>query len=365
MRLIKNHNKKNTLKVLFFASRPELNATSRYRINKLIPHLERAGIQCIVCPPFSNKLYSKLINVATKPTLIHVTAVSFFNRLVQLRHLRKCDIVVIQQELLRFFGPYFEYLIKLFNKRIIFDFDDANFALHKLTDDKPPSRFYDYSKTAKIIKLSDCVFAGSEYLKQYALQFTDNVVKIPTGIDIERYTPKSKYGQTPVIGWMGTSASLRYLTPMENVFSQLYQKGFDFSVKIVCNKPLHFKSFKMINKRWSLEDEVTDLNGFDIGIMPLPDDEFAQAKCGFKMIQYMAVGIPIVCSAVGENMIIGQDQGSCFLVHNEQQWIEKLSVLLADSHLRRTMGQRARRVVEAKYTVAKSAQQVVEIIRRL
>lgn len=213
--------------------------------------------------------------------------------------------------------------------------------------------------------LSDYVFVGSEHLKQYALQFTDNVAKIPTGADIERYTPKSIYGQTPVIGWMGTSASLKYLMPMENVFSGLNQKGFDFSVKIVCNQPFHFKSVKTTNKRWSLEDEIEDLKRFDIGIMPMPDDEFTRAKYGFKMIQYMAVGIPAVCSAVGENVTIGQGQDSCFLVHNEQQWIGKLSVLLADSRLQRTVGQRSRRVVEARYTVAKSAQRVIKIIRSL
>ena len=359
------NNRKKAVRVLFFAYRPELNATSRYRVYKLIPHLEEAGIKCIVCPPFSNRLYSRLINKPGKVTLVVVMVVSFFNRVIQLRHLAKCDVVVIQQELLRFFGPFLEHLVKFFKKKIIFDFDDANFALHQLANRKPQSRYYDYSKTAKIIKLSDYVLAGSEYLKDYAMQITDKVAKVPTSVDFERYTLKNVDAQKPVIGWIGTSSTLKYLEPMEDVFSQLRKEGADFSVKIVCNKPFVFSSVETIYKKWKLEDEIADLKSFDIGIMPMPDDQFARAKCGFKAIQYMAVGIPAVCSAVGENLIIAQHNNGCLAVNEQQQWVEKLSLLIRDSKLRKAIGRRAREMIENRYNLAKNCRQVIEIIRSL
>lgn len=360
-----NHNnKKRTLRVLFFAYRPELNATSRYRVYKLIPHLEKAGIECIVCPPFSSKLYLRLINKPSKAMMVVMMLVSFFNRVIQLRHLARCDVVVIQQELLRFFDPFLEYLVKFSKKKIIFDFDDANFALHQLANSKP-SRFYDYSKTAKIIKMSDYVLAGSEYLKDYAMQITDKVAKVPTSVDFERYTLKDFDGEKPVIGWMGTSSTLKYLEPMRAVFSQLREEGKNFSVKIVCNQPFEFNCIETIYKKWKLEDEIADLKSFDIGIMPITDDQYARAKCGFKAIQYMAVGVPAVCSAVGENLIIAKDNNGCLMVENQQQWVDNLSLLIDDSQLRKTLGHQARKMIEAKYNIAKNCSKIIEIIRSI
>lgn len=358
-------NKTNIGGIVFFASRPDRNASNRYRIYKMAEQMKQDGIECIVCPPYSNRLYSKLLNRPGKCILLVITIITFFNRIFQLRHLRKYRIAIVQQEMMRFFPPIFERLLKRWKIKLIFDFDDANFALHQLANSKSPSRYYDYSKTAKIIKLSDYVLAGSEYLKNYAMQITDKVAKVPTSVDFERYTLKNVDGHKPVIGWIGTSSSLKYLEPMEAVFSQLRQEGADFSVKIVCNLPFEFSSVETIYKKWKLEDEIEDLKSFDIGIMPISDDQYARAKCGFKIIQYMAVGIPVVCSPVGENVLIAGKQNSCLLADTMPQWVEKLSLLLADGKLRKTMGQYGRKTVGNNYTIHKNVERVLGVINSL
>lgn len=327
--------------------------------------MKQDGVECIVCPPYSNRLYSKLLNRPGKCILLVITIITFFNRIFQLRHLRKYRIAIVQQEMMRLFPPFFERLLKRWKIKLIFDFDDANFALQLLNNGRRPSRFYDYGKTEEIIRLSDYVLAGSEYLKKYARRFTDKVTKVPTAVDADRYTAKEGCGRPLVIGWIGSSATQKYLEPMESVFGELKQKGFDFTTKIVCDQPFNFKNIRTVNKTWALEDEISDLKSFDIGIMPMPDDEFSRAKCGFKIIQYMAVGIPVVCSPVGENVLIAGKQDSCLLADTMPQWVEKLSLLLADGELRKTMGQYGRKTVGDNYTIHKNVERVLGVINSL
>jgi glycosyltransferase involved in cell wall biosynthesis len=351
--------------IIFFASRPDWNASNRYRIYKLAQVLEQEGIKCIVCPPYSNTVYARLINRPGKLILFVTTVMTFFRRIWQMRHLRNYHIAVVQQEMMRLFPPLFEYFIKRCGKTLILDFDDANFALHQLAGRKYSWRLYDSRKTEKIIRISDYVFAGSDYLMEYARGFTDKTAKIPTAVDIERYSVKTGVNAYPVIGWMGSSATLKYLEPLDNVFEKLRQKGYQFTVRIVCNQPFHFKSVTADNKRWRLEDEIADLNSFDIGIMPMPDDEFSRAKCGFKIIQYMATGIPVVCSPVGENVRIAGRQDSCLLAGSGQEWVDKLSLLLDNPQLRQSMGQCGRKTVRQKYTIRENAIRIREIINAL
>jgi glycosyltransferase involved in cell wall biosynthesis len=352
-------------RIVFFASRPEWNASNRYRVYKLAEALRQEGIECVVCSPYSNAMYARLINRPGKFNLLLVTVITFFRRLWQLRHLRNYPIAVIQQEMMRLFPPFFESFIKRCGTLLILDCDDANFALDHLTGGKRRWRFYDPKKTETIIRMCDYVFAGSEYLANYARRLTDKVLWIPTAVDLERYPVRTGTNTCPVIGWMGSSTTLKYLEPLDEVFRILRQKGYNFTVRIVCNRPFEFKSITAENKVWRLEDEIADLNSFDIGIMPMPDDNFSRAKCGFKMIQYMATGIPVVCSPVGENVRIAGCQESCLLAGSEQEWSEKLAFLLDNPGRRETMGHHGRSRVSQTYTIRHNAIRIRELIDSL
>ncbi len=197
---------------------------------------------------------------------------------------------------------------------------------------------------------------GNEYLCNYALQFNRNVVLNPTTIDVQglhypSVIPATKNTDENVIGWTGSHSTLKYLYEIEPVIEQLERKYPSLQFIVIANqKPeMNLKSLRFIP--WSLETEIQDLSRIDIGIMPLPDDEWSKGKCGFKALQYMALGIPAVVSPVGVNsqLVVNGDTG--FLCSTRSQWLAALELLLADPSLRKEMGIRGRQKVIDEYSV--------------
>ncbi len=336
------------MKILFLAFRPEINAGARYRVYKYIPYLEKAGIKCDVVPPFSNRDYYNFIT--PKNLLIRWVIISkmLFNRILQILKSNHYDVMFIQNEFLPFKTTLFGTIISILNKKIIYDFEDAYFS----------------KKTEQIIKKSKYVIAGSNYLQSYALKYNKNVAVIPTSVDISRYQAKTDYESKNItIGWIGTPYGLNNLDLLDDVFNEL-KKNHAFTVKIVSSKNYAFESIKNINKKWRLEDEIDDLLSFDIGIMPLVNNEFNQGKCGFKLIQYLAVGVPVICSPIGVNKEIVQDGINGFWADTPDEWIKKLSLLIKNKELRISFGKKGRESIMDKYTIEKNHKNLISIIHK-
>ena len=218
-----------------------------------------------------------------------------------------------------------------------------------------------------MIKNSDFVIAGNEFLKREALLFNPNVEVIPTAIDQERYRLKAypvQQGKV-TLGWIGDHGSIHYLEKMRPLFERVGERYPHVELKIVCDTFFDCDRMKVIKKAWSSEEEVADLQGFDIGLMPLVDDPWSWGKCGLKIIQYQGVGVPVVCTPVGINKDLVEDGINGYWAMTQEEWEKKLSLLIEDSQLRERMGREGRKRVLENYTYQASAPRLFALLERM
>lgn len=278
------------------------------------------------------------------------------------------DVVVIQKPLLpgKLF-PFLELLIGLVNPRILFDFDDARFIYHERTSRERRNwlyrKFEDRTNIERIISRAAHVTPGNSFLANFASRYNRNVTIVPTPIDVDRFVPHEGF-ENPgrelvsgpiVIGWIGTSGNLRYVEALAQVFREI-QETHDIELCIVCNpitRSLALDGVKWRWVDWTLESELAELHKFTIGIMPLDDSIWERGKCGFKLLQYMACGIPIIGSPVGVNLEIIEDGENGFLADSPEAWKTRIVRLIGDEKLRRKFAARGRSTVVANYALDK------------
>jgi len=352
------------IKILFLVPYPTAGASNRIRVEQFIPYLTSKGIGCRV-RPFVNPAFYKIMYIPGR----YVEKILWFiictiNRGLDILRSLKYDIIFIHREAYPFGGPFFETIFSKMGKTIIFDFDDAIFLPNTSEQNVYIERFKSPGKTAGIIRMSSLVIAGNEYLKEYAAKYNGNVVMIPSSVDTDKYRPlpdKSSNKQV-MIGWIGSNTTKRFLYDIEDVFVKLSAKYENLAFKIVGAKFNSSKLKNVINKEWALDEEIDDLRTFDIGIMPMPDNEWTRGKCGFKAILYMACGIPVVASPVGVNTEIIRNGENGFLAKDQREWVNKLSFLIEDADLRGRLGARGREMVEKYFSVEKNFSKVVNVI---
>lgn len=265
------------------------------------------------------------------------------------------DAILIHKEAFPFGPPWLENALQKRVSCLIYDMDDA-FWTHPPQFHQIGSRFRDPNRIAKMIGMSDHVLAGNEFLANYATNYNSAVTIFPTVLDTDRYLPRIEAEDEKVtIGWVGRWSSEAYLHKLIPVFQILNQRYANIEFNFVGGMPDSFPPglpVKLIP--WRLESEIEDLCTFDIGIMPLPDDEYSRGKCGFKLLQYMALGIPAVASPVGVNNHIVREGINGLLAKNEGEWVEKLSQLIESKSNRYEIGNHGRVTVEENYSLAKA-----------
>jgi glycosyltransferase involved in cell wall biosynthesis len=327
------------MKVLFLIQ-DFSRAASRYRVLQYIPYLESKGVDATV------SLYPRTLRENFQ----------FFN------NLSKYDIVFLQRK--RFTQPRLRWLRKR-ARRVVYDFDDS--VMYRNSKAKDPISSTRRKRFVQMIKNSDFVIAGNEFLKREVLPYNPNVKVIPTGIDRERYGIKTYPVQQKrvTLGWIGDHGSIHYLEKMRPIFEKVGEKYPHVELKIVCDTFFDCDRMGVVKKNWTSEEEVADLQGFDIGLMPLVDDPWSWGKCGFKIIQYQAVGVPVVCTPVGINRDLVEDGMNGFYAMTPKEWEEKLSLLIENSELREQMGREGRKRVLENYTYQASAPRLLSILDRL
>lgn len=346
--------KRKTVKILFLAPYPVAEPVTRFRIIQYFEFYKKEGID----PHFSSFLSARAYRIKNKAGILaaveKIMCVLFacLKRFCQLLFLRKYDVVYISKEAFPFGPPFLEYVIKRICPNFIYDFDDAVFAY-------PESRAFswrrlweDKERVSKIIRMSSIVIAGNQFLADYALNYNHNVHIVHTPIDTRKYYPKTHTTRDRVvIGWVGTWFNVQYLFLLKNVFIRLAAK-YDYTLNIVGPENIVDVKFEGVNMRhniWCLRRECELIQDFDIGIMPLKDTDWERGKCGFKIIQYMAVGIPCVASPVGMNKDIIRNNINGLLASDNEQWYRGLSLLIEDHNLRKIMGVNARSLAEEFY----------------
>lgn len=327
------------MKVLFLIQGFSV-AASRYRVLQYIPYLESKGVETKV------SLYPKTLKENFR----------FFNELSQY------DIVFLQRK--RFNQPRLG-LLRRRAKRILYDFDDS--VMYRNSKAKDPLSSTRRRRFVQMVKNSDFVIAGNEFLKSEVLPFNQNVEVIPTAINQERYDLKtySVRQERVTLGWIGDHGSIHYLEKMRPIFERIGGRYPHVELKIVCDTFFDCDRMKVIKKKWSSEEEIADLRGLDIGLMPLVDDPWSWGKCGLKIIQYQGVGVPVVCTPVGINKDLVEDGTNGFWAMTPEEWEEKLSLLIENPGLREQMGREGRRRVLENYTNQACAPRLFSILTRM
>ena len=289
---------------------------------------------------------------------------SWKERLILYRELPSFDVVCIQRRLL---PPFEFYWIRKKSKKVLFDLDDA--IMYRSSSSPHPHSLSRRLKFRWMVKGSDVVTVGNPFLKNEVLRVdrAKKVFVIPTSIDMNLYPQRKEisHRQEIVLGWIGTKANLKYLKRLESVFETIRQRFPQVKLKIVSNDFYDSSSLPLIKKPWKLEDENRDLISFDIGLMPLSDDPWSKGKCGLKIIQYLSVGVPVVCTPVGMNSDIVKDGENGFWAMNHQEWVDRLSTLIQNPELRYQMGLKGIETVEKEYSLAVTSEKFLQVLQSL
>ena len=327
------------MKILFLVQGLDV-AASRYRVLQYLPYLKEHGIQASVqCFPKG-----------------------FFAKLKVFKSVNQYDILFIQRK--RFPVLWLKFIRKNARK-IVYDFDDSvMYRSSKYVSNESKTR----AKVFKnMVNASDHVIAGNEYLQQNTTPYTQDVTIIPSPIDMTSY-PQKKYPEKNdiiTLGWIGAHGSIHYLKKMKPIFDTLAKRNDKLRLRIICDTFFDCENMIVEKKQWNEKDEVADIQSFDIGLMPLMDDPWSHGKCGLKVLQCLATGVPVVCSPAGINREIVENSVHGFWANTDEEWIEKLEILINDHELRKKMGVAGRERVIERYSLKANAPRMLKIFQQL
>ena len=341
-------------KILFLAHhRIDRSPGQRYRFEQFFDYLEQKGIQCFLANIINEKDEKDLYHSKNILKKIKIGLNSYKRRWFHTSEIHHYDLIVIYREVLPTKSIYFEKYIHKNNVPIVYDFDDAIWVKDVSEVNKKISFLKDEKKIEKILPLCKHITCGNEYLANFARKINPNVTIIPSTVDTDLYKPIVTYSKSDIvkIGWVGSHTTVKHFEMITDVYLEL-KKKFKNKIEFVLigdeqyqNEQLGIKGVKWENKK-----EVELFNSFDIGIMPIPNNEWSKGKCGMKGLLYMSVGVPTVMSAVGMNKKIIQNGKNGFLANNSTEWLEILSNLIMDKQLRKKIGANGRNSVEKNYS---------------
>lgn len=345
---------KPKIKILFLFPYPSGTAASqRFRFEQYFEFLEQCGFE-YDCKPFLSDSTWKILYLPGRFIQKGLAILKgILNRFLLLFKLRKYDFIFIHREATPIGPPFFEYFAaKWFNKKIIYDFDDAIWIPNASESNRFFSFLKGYSNVKWICKWSFKVSCGNEYLCDFARQFNSNVVYNPTTIDTENLHKqiKNQTDEPLVIGWTGSHSTIRYIYALYPVLQRLAEKH-TFIFKVISDLPPDESLPNLEFVKWNKSTEIEDLLNFHVGVMPLVNDKWSSGKCGFKALQYMALGIPAVVSPVGVNTRIVDHQINGYICETESEWFHALDVLLSNAEKRTELAQNTRKKIIDHYSV--------------
>jgi glycosyltransferase involved in cell wall biosynthesis len=353
------------IRVLALSPIPEEGAGCRFRIAQFMPYLESVGFEVTLDSLFTPEFF----RVVYKPGRYIRKAFTFAalsaKRLDVLRDASRFDLIVVYREAFPIGPPLVErWLTGRGMPPIVYDFDDAVFLPNVSNANRFLVSLKWAGKVPKILSLSTSVIAGNDFLAGFARRYNSSVVTIPTCVDTDKFIPRTDGGgRDPlVVGWIGSPTTAPYLSTLTSVFRNVHAAT-PFQLRVSgAASDLAFDGVPVRNVPWSLADEVSLFNTCDVGVYPLTDDEWSKGKCGFKAIQFMACGVPVVASAVGVNREIIEDGVNGFLATDAREWESKLRRLLSDGSLRARFAEAGRRTVEERYSLRVNAPKVAAVL---
>lgn len=353
-------------KILFVLPYPLGYAPSqRFRVEAFFPVLRQHGFHIEQDCFFSANDWKLLYKRGAVVQKAWAVIKGFALRIALLAKVWRYDYFFIHREASPLGPPFVEWFIsKVAKKKFIYDYDDAIWIPNTTKENRLVGWLKASWKVKYNCRWAHRVVGGNDFLCEYARQFNKNVVRIPTSVDIAaRHNQLKQPGQEKLtIGWTGSHSTLHYLDEIVPVIKQL-QEEFDFNFLVIANKSpdLNLRDWTFLP--WQEKTEIEDLLKIDIGIMPLKKDSWSEGKCGFKLIQYLALGIPAVASPVGVNQQIIDEGRNGFLCSSPEEWHATLKRLLLNRNRRREVGLHGRDKIVRHFSVQSQAQQFLDLFK--
>ncbi|RYD52432.1 MAG: glycosyltransferase [Sphingobacteriales bacterium] len=355
--------------MLFLLPYPvQVAPSQRFRVEAYFPVLEAAGLHWKCAPFFDAAGWQVLYRKGAMVQKGWAVIKGFLKRLyTTLLVAPRYRVIFVHREAAPLGPPVFEWLLsKVFRKKLIYDFDDAIWIPNVSANNQLARRLKAFWKIGRICSYAHTVVGGNDFLCAYARQhnMSGSVVKIPTVVDTtHRYNRlQNTTSGTVTVGWTGSHSTLPYLDAIMPVLQEL-QAEIPFTFVVIADKKPSLPLQDWVFIPWSPQTEIDDLLAIHIGVMPLASDSWSEGKCGFKLIQYLALGIPAVASPVGVNTVIIEEGINGFLAATPQSWKNALRTLLEEVYLRQRMGQAGRLKVEEAYSLAAYAPVFLSLFR--
>ena len=354
-------------KILFLSPYPVNKAPSqRLKYEQYYPFFEEAGFEittsCFIDENFWEVIY-KPGNYLKK---IFYTFSGYARRISDLFNIKKYDIVYIHLWVTPLGKPFFEWLFCRAAKKVVYDIDDLIFLGHSSAANKNSQFLKGKDKAIYLVKNADHVITCTPHLDNFVKYYNPNTTDISSTINTEVYRPKQDYSvkEKIVLGWSGSHSTSKFLYLLKDVLLEL-NRQFDFKLVVVGNSEFKIEGLNLEAKEWQEETEVDDLSKIDIGLYPLPDEPWVYGKSGLKALQYMALGIPTIATAIGANFRVINTGVNGILVKNDDEWKKAITLLVNDIELRKKIGAEARKTVENSFSLHANKDKYINVLQTL
>ena len=355
-------------KVLILCPSPRgTAATQRLKYEQYLDLLEKEGFEFTISSFQTNRFWDIVYKPGRAAEKIGWTAIGYLQRIGDLLRAPFYDAVFVNLWVTPLGFPFFERTLFFFNKNVIYDIDDMLF-LDKKRQGKVSliQRLKGRRKPLILMKHSTYVIVCTPKLEEIANTINKNkkAIDISSTFDTDRFTPVSDYDQKEIItiGWTGTHSTIPFLETLQPVLASV-SKQRKIRLLVIANKEYKMKDVPTEFIPWRAETEVEDLHHFDIGLYPIPANEWSLGKSSLKALTYMAIAIPFVATAYGTNYRIMQQGVQGFMAMSEEEWTESIIQLIDDAELRKRMGKAGRKTVEELYSVKANFEKYLQVFR--
>ena len=360
------------IKALFFLLDGETNASSYHRVLQYVPLLREYSIDAHVSRPVPEIVYQRLLERsggATAGGKAIFYGLFLAKRLMDSARADRFDVVVIQRDLFPFGPPWLERLLARRNARLVYDTDDATYLRPGFTPHTPFQRLRRFDKVADVVRRARWVSAATEPIAAWARGFNPNVSVVPMAVDLAVYDQAARLrprgraaGADPVVlGWAGTAGGLGYLHALADVLRDIAARH-DVVLRVISggHTRVCLPGVPVDARPWSAASALHDMASFDIGLVPLDDTPFEQAKFPFKLLQYLALGVPAVSARVGVATSVLRHGKNGLLAASQDEWREALEALIGDPMLRQRFAGAGRETVAEQYTLERVGAQLAQ-----
>ncbi|MGF7078366.1 glycosyltransferase family 4 protein [Mucilaginibacter sp. UYCu711] len=338
-------------KVLFIVPYPFDKAPSqRLKFEQYYSAFKNSGLSIAYEPFINEDFWAIVYKKGYYFSKLYYTVQAWIKRYMLLATIRKYDVVYLHLWGTPFGFPVYEWLLRKYSKKLVYDIDDLIYKAASSPNNWYLSILKSSLKVDFLMKHADHVLVSTDKLFDYSRKINNQVTLIPATIDVEKYIIPDKKSDVVNIGWSGSHTTSKYVHLLDNVLKKVVA-AHNVKIMIMGDDTFSIDGVDVQLLKWTPESEIPNMNLFDIGIHPLPDEEWVYGKSGGKLVQYMAAGIPIIASAIGPNLKVIENGYNGFLVGTEDEWIKKLELLITNEVLRKQMGINSRKHAETFFSV--------------